>query len=342
MLAATVRTRRPFEMLAVCALALVPLSIAHAQKAKTQKPVPVAAEAVPAELDVMHLRGNVYLIGAAGGGAHSVVQFGKEGAILVDTQTPATSEKLIAAIRKLTPEPLRIILNTSFLPEHTGGNVNVTNVGRFIGDRGEIKTASIKAHEGVLNHMSGVIGNSKAPEAGWPVDVYYMGNLDLRFNDEAVILIHEPNAATDGDSIVFFRSSDVIVAGEVFTPTSYPILTPERGGSLQGVINGLNRIIDLAVPDFNAQGGTLVVPAYGPVADEYSVVIYRDALTVIRDRIADLIKQGKTLEQVKAARPSFDYDGIYGAPQRGWTKEQFIEAAYRELSAAPAQAAAAQ
>lgn len=319
-------------------VAMVLLSVAmvgvpaHAQKARAAKNAQPAE--FTGELDVMHVKGNVFLIGAAGGGAHSVFQIGPDGVVVVDTQTPATSAKLIAAIRKVTREPIRIILNTSFLPDHAGGNVPVTKVGRFIGDRGEIDVASIKGHEGVLNRMSGVIGTSTSPEEAWPTDVYYTGTMDLHMNGEPVILIHHPAAATEGDSVVFFRGSDVIVAGEIFTPDSYPVIQPEqRGGSLQGTIDALNRIIDLAVPVMNAQGGTLVVPAYGPIADEYSVVIYRDMLTIIRDRIADLIKRGMTLEQVKAARPTLDYDGIYGTAPRGWTTSQFVEAVYRELSA---------
>jgi glyoxylase-like metal-dependent hydrolase (beta-lactamase superfamily II) len=307
---------------------------AHAQKKSTTKNAK-AEQAVEftGELDVMHVKGNVYLIGAAGGGAHAVFQIGPEGVVLVDTQTPATSNKIIEAIRKVTREPLRIILNTSYLPDHSGGNVPLFKVGRFIGDRGEINVASIKGHEGVLNRMSGVLGSTPSAEEAWPTDVYYTGTMDLHMNGEPVILIHYPAAATDGDSAVFFRGSDVVVAGEIFTPDSYPVVDPERGGSLQGVIDGLNRIIDLTVPVMNAQGGTLVVPAYGPVADEYSVVVYRDALTIIRDRIADLIKRGMSLDQVKAAKPTLDYDGIYGTAPRGWTTNQFVAAVYRELSA---------
>lgn len=333
---------KPASAVGLCRLAAtVMLSVglfgspAQAQKARTTKNAKAAHPAEFAgELDVMHVKGNVYLIGAAGGGAHSVFQIGPNGVVVVDTQTPATSAKLIAAIRKVTSEPIRIILNTSALPDHTGGNVPVTKVGKFIGDRGEIDVASIKGHEGVLNRMSGVIGTATSPEAAWPTDVYYTGTMDLHMNGEPVILIHHPAAATDGDSVVFFRGSDVIVAGEIFTPDSYPVIEPEeRGGSLQGTIDALNRIIDLAVPVMNAQGGTLVVPAYGPIADEYSVVIYRDMLTIVRDRIADLVKRGMTLDQVKAARPTLDYDGIYGTAPRGWTTNQFVEAAYRELSA---------
>ncbi|MEP7311242.1 MAG: hypothetical protein ABI859_01555 [Pseudomonadota bacterium] len=317
-------------------MAMLVCPVTPSRAAKPAKAAASVAQPLAADLDVMHVKGNVYLIGAAEGGAHSVVQIGLEGVVIVDTQTAATSPRVLAAIRKLTSAPLRIILNTSFLPDHTGGNVPLTRAGHFIGDRGEINAASIKAHENTLNRMSGVTGDAKSAEEGWPTDVYFSGNLDLHVNGEPVVLMHQPAAVTDGDSIVFFRGSDVIAAGEVFTPTSYPIIRPEWGGTFQGVIDGLNRIIDLAVPDMNAQGGTLVIPAYGPIADEYSVVIYRDALTIIRDRIADLIKRGKSLEQVKAEHPTLDYDGIYGATQRGWTRDQFIEAVFRELSAKPA------
>ena len=139
-------------------------------------------------------------------------------------------------------------------------------------------------------------------------------------------LLHQPAAHTDGDSLVFFRGSDVISTGDIFVTTSYPVIDLDRGGSIQGVIDSLNRIIDLTVPAALQEGGTLVVPGHGRICDEADVVEYRDMVTIIRDRIADMLKRGMTLDQVKAARPTEDYDPRYGS------SSAFVEAVYRSLS----------
>ena len=153
----------------------------------------------------------------------------------------------------------------------------------------------------------------------------------MHFNGEAIQIIHEPHAHTDGDSVVFFRGSDVIATGDLFAPGAYPVIDLERGGSFQGIIDALNRLIDLAVPDANEEGGTMIIPGHGRVTDEYDLVIYRDMLTIIRDRVRDLIHRGMSLEQVQAARPTRDYDGIYGSDAGPWTTRMFVAAVYRDL-----------
>jgi cyclase len=151
-------------------------------------------------------------------------------------------------------------------------------------------------------------------------------------NGEAIQLFHQPSAHTDADSIVFFRRSDVVVTGDLFDLTGYPVIDAGKGGRFSGVIAGLNRIIDITVPRDWQEGGTMVIPGQGRLADESDVVEYRDMLTIIRDRIQDLIKKGMTLEQVQAARPTFEYDGRYGSATGSWTTKMFVEAAYRDLS----------
>jgi cyclase len=151
-------------------------------------------------------------------------------------------------------------------------------------------------------------------------------------NGEGIQLLHQPAAHTGGDSLVYFRRSDVVAAGDIYVNTSYPVIDRERGGSFSGVIAGLNRIIDLTIPKDWQEGGTMVIPGHGRLADEADVVEYRDMLTIIRDRIQGLIKKGMTLDQVKAARPTLDYDGRYGTTSGPWTTAMFIEAAYRDLS----------
>jgi glyoxylase-like metal-dependent hydrolase (beta-lactamase superfamily II) len=291
-----------------------------------------ARGAVPAapELDVVKVRDNIYML--VGPAENTTVAFGTDGVMIVNTQSEAMAPKILAAVARLTDQPIRYIVNTDAHAANTAGNVIVTKAGKFIADRIESDSASIIAHENVLNRLSGVTGGDPPGERlGWPEDVYYKGWMDMHFNGEAIQIIHEPHAHTDGDSVVFFRGSDVIATGDLFAPGAYPVIDLERGGSFQGIIDALNRLIDLAVPDANEEGGTMIIPGHGRVTDEYDQVIYRDMLTIIRDRVRDLIHRGMSLEQVQAARPTRDYDGIYGSDAGPWTTRMFVAAVYRDL-----------
>jgi glyoxylase-like metal-dependent hydrolase (beta-lactamase superfamily II) len=155
---------------------------------------------------------------------------------------------------------------------------------------------------------------------------------DVFLNGEAIQLFHQPAAHSDADSVVFFRKSDVVVAGDVFLTTGYPVIDAAKGGSFTGVLDALNRIIDLTVPKDWQEGGTMVIPGHGRLADEADVVEYRDMVTIVRDRVQDLIKKGMTHEQVQAARPTRDYDVRYGTTAGPWTTEMFVDAAFRDLS----------
>jgi glyoxylase-like metal-dependent hydrolase (beta-lactamase superfamily II) len=160
--------------------------------------------------------------------------------------------------------------------------------------------------------------------------------MELYFNGEPVQLLHMPAAHSDGDSIVYFQRSDVIATGDLFNIESYPVIDLARGGTVNGVIDGLNRVIDIAIPERNEEGCTLIVPGHGRICDEYEVVTYRDMVTIIRDRVQALIDKGMTLEQVQAAGVTMDYDGRYGTEQGTWTTRKFIEAVYRSLAAVKA------
>jgi glyoxylase-like metal-dependent hydrolase (beta-lactamase superfamily II) len=292
-------------------------SIGFASRVYTQTPP-------PAEISSFHVQGNVYLL--VGDGGNVAVQTGDEGVLVVDTGLAQNADKLIAAIRKLSDKPIRWILNTHVHPDHTGGNEALSKAG----SKTNGGPAEVLAHENVLTRMSAPAANR--PAASWPTDTYFPEEKDIYFNGEAVMLYHEPNAHTDGDSIIFFRKSDVVSAGDTFVTTSYPFIDQANGGSIQGEINALNRLLDIMVPAHEQEGGTFAIPGHGRICDEADVLEYRDMVTIIRDRIADMVKRKLTLDQVKAARPTLDYDLHYGSTTGFVTTAGFIEAVYKDLS----------
>jgi len=286
-------------------------------------------------LEVLPAQGNVFMI--AGPGGNTAVQIGHEAVVVVDTQTAAVSDELLAAIAKLSSKPIRHIINTSVDGEHTGGNEALSRAGKYVrlidtfDPRGSRSDAAIIAHVNVLGRMSSPTGTqAPAAAAAWPSDTYFTDDWALFVNGEALQLIHVPNAHTDGDTIVFFRRSDVIATGDIYNTSRYPRFDSEKGGSSAGVIEGLNRILDIAIPGENQEGGTVVIPGHGRLSDETEVANYRDMLTIVRDRIAAMIDAGMTLEQVQRAKPTSDYDGIYEQPN-GWTAAMFVAAMYRDL-----------
>ena len=295
-------------------------------------------------LEVIQLQPNFHVI--AGAGAHIAVQTGRDGAIVVDSGSGARSADVIAEIRKLTREPIRYLINTSANRDHVGGNDALSAAGRSViptGGLNEIGAAGgrapILAEEHVQSAMTAPTGEkSEYPVGAWPTVTFSAAldetQKDLFFNGEAIVVTYQPSAHSDGDSVVFFRKSDVIVAGEVFDMTRFPVINRAAGGSLQGVIDALNRIIVTAVapvPLVWQEGGTVIVPARGPLAHEADVVDYRDMLTIIRDRVQDLVKKGLTLEQVLKSDPVKGYRRRFGADNGPWTTRMFVEAAYRSL-----------
>jgi len=283
------------------------------------------------QLTLAPVQGNVYVL--MGDGGNITVQIGKDGIAMVDTGFAPLAPKAMAEIRKLSSGPVRWIVNTHVHTDHTGGNAEISKLGMT---RESIGPPRIVAQSNVLNRMTTPLpGEPKVPEADWPNDEYFLPSKDFYFNGEAVVVYHVPNAHTDGDSLVFFRKSDVLSTGDVFLPQSYPIIDLARGGSVQGEIDALNRIIEITVPAKYQEGGTLVIPGHGRLCDEADVVEYRNMLTIIRDRFRDMIRKGMTLEQIKAAKPTLDYDAEYGSSNGFWTTDNFIEAVYKSLSQKP-------
>jgi glyoxylase-like metal-dependent hydrolase (beta-lactamase superfamily II) len=291
------------------------------------------------ELHILPVQGNIYMLVGAGG--NITLSIGKDGILLVDTGFAHVSDKVLAAVRKFSDKPIRYIINTHVHADHTGGNEKIAkagstiNGGNVVADIGASaqESATVIAHEAVLDRMSAPTGTQPAmPSAAWPTDTYNGQEKELFFNGEAIQMFHEPAAHTDGDTIVFFRRSDVVATGDLFVTTSYPIVDIERGGNIQGVVKALNHILDITIPAEKQEAGTYVIPGHGRLCDEADVVEFRDMATIIRDRIQDMVKKGMTLEQVKAAKPTRDYDPRYGAEKGFWTIDKFVEAIYKSLS----------
>lgn len=319
-----------------------------------------------AKLHWWPVRKNIWML--VGPGTNIAASVGPDGVMLVNAGNAEASERVIAAIKDLQsqlnafgfldvmtaqrggaetrsrfpvnthapPKPVRYIINTSSLPHSIGGNQAIAasgvtytggNVAGTIADSSE--GAAVLAHENVLNRMVSV----DMPFAALPTETFFTSEYKVStfFNEEGVQIVHIPNAATDGDSFVFFRGSDVIAAGDLFNMDSFPIIDVDRGGSIDGVLAGLNAILKLAIPEFRTEGGTLVIPGHGRLGDSADVGYYRDMLTIIRDQVRALIDQGMTLEQVIAKRPAFGYEARFGSATGSWTTEMFIEAVYRSL-----------
>jgi glyoxylase-like metal-dependent hydrolase (beta-lactamase superfamily II) len=298
-------------------------------------------------IHVFPIRNNVYLL--VGDEGNIVVQTGDQGAFVVDTGTGKLADKVVAAIRQLSAKPIQFIANTSFHSEHIGGNAVLGAAGQdpslpgsffvnsaprgvtgFFAD--PLAHATMLAHNNVTVRMQA----AKMPAGMIPADTYLEDRRRKFHNGDSIEFFHQPNAVTDGDSVIHFRRADVIVAGDIFTTTQYPFIDVTNGGTVQGEIKALNEILNRTVFQHEGEGGTYIVPGHGFLADEHEVVEYRDMVVIVRDRVKALIDAGATLAQVKAARVTADYDTRYGANSGPWTTEMFVEAVYTSMRGAAA------
>jgi glyoxylase-like metal-dependent hydrolase (beta-lactamase superfamily II) len=310
----------------ICAVAIAALAAGMA----------VAEDKKTTGVHPYHVQGNVWMI--VGAGANIAMQVGKEGVFLVDTGKAGVTDQVLAAIRQVSDGPIRYVFNTSAEADHVGGNETIAALegGVTTGD-GKGPLPNVTAQDNVLRRMSmpGADGKAPYPPIAWPQDAYLAPRRNTFFNGEVVDILHEPAAHSDGDTIVYFRGSNVLVSGDIFTTTNLPLVNRKWGGTSKGMLDALNRMLDIAVPENMQEGGTYIIPGHGRVCDEADLVEYRDMVHELRDRMQDLVNvQHLTLEQVKAQRPIIGWEKRYGKPE--WTPDMLTETLYEEFKGAPA------
>lgn len=281
-------------------------------------------------LDIVKVRPDFYMI--AGGGGNIGVNIGSDGVVLVDSGNAASSDAVLAAIKTLTDLPIRYIINADVGPDYVGGNLKLAKAG--LGVLNNTNEAGILAHESVLTRMSARNANPSYPGDAWPNEAFLANRHAIRMNDQGIEIWHMPSAHSDADSLVLFRKSDVVVTGDIMDTTRYPVIDVANGGSINGEIAALDKLIEMTIapiPFIYKDVGTYVIPGHGRLCEQMEVVDYRDMVVLVRDNVADMIKQGKTLDQTKAARPALAYDTRYGR-EPGVTNA-FIESIYKSLTA---------
>ena len=331
-----------------CCVSNLVSSVADARESSRSDRQTPAAPA-ESELRLLPVQGNVYLL--SGADVNITVQLGTDGVLLVDTPPSALLPQAVAAIRKVSSEPIRYVITTALDRERTAGDESVAAMGeplpgtQFFNSGAGLVAAgggnggvTVLAHENVLSRLT-ALGKGGMPGA-LVTSEYFTSSKDFFMNQEAIIVYHLPAAHTDGDSLVFFRRSDVLSTGDLFTPGQYPRIDVDRGGSVQGLLAALNRILEIAVPGAYQERGTYVIPGRGRLCDEAEVVEYRDMVKIVSDRIQNSLQQGQNLQQIIASRPTEDYDTEYLFERGGPSAEEFVKAVYRSLTQAkPAGAA---
>jgi cyclase len=267
------------------------------------------------EIKTTKLADNFYTLEGLGGTTGVLV--GPDGVFMVDDQFAPLSAKLMAAIKQLTDEPVRFLVNTHVHPDHTGGNENFGKAGAIIFAREELRDRLVHPSP-PPNGTPGV----PAPAAALPL-VTYEGVVKLHINGQIVELIPVPRAHTDGDTMIYFPGLDIIMTGDFYRSIQYPNIDRGSGGTLGGLLDGLGAVIGMAGPD------TKIIPGHGPVVGRAEVMANRDMILAVRDRVAKLIAEGKTQDEVLAANPTADYDAR--VPNSKETTQRFVTQLYAEL-----------
>jgi glyoxylase-like metal-dependent hydrolase (beta-lactamase superfamily II) len=285
------------------------------------------SDAAPAALEVIQLRPNIHMISGAGG--NIVVQSGDDGVVVVNTGDGSLTAAVLAEIGKISNRPVRYIINTNGARDEFGGNAEIAKAGAAFSSAG-----AATAGPAIVSHETAALRMSDLDPAGFPNETFFTRVKTLFLNGEGIEILHRPNAYSDGDVTVFFRRSDVIVAGELIDANRFPVIDIEHGGSVQGLLAALNALIWEAIPQTPLAwraGGTYVVPARGRVYERDDVVQYRDMTTVIRDRIQELVAARKTKAQVVSANPAKGYVNWYGT-DKAWNADAFVQAIYTSLT----------
>jgi cyclase len=262
------------------------------------------------QIKTTRLAPNFYTLEGSGGTIG--VLAGADGVFMVDSQYAPLSDKIVAAIKAITDRPIRFLVNTHVHPDHTGGNENFGRMGATLIARDELR-------ERLANPGGGRAGQ---PPAALPM-ITYEGRLLVHMDGEDIQLIAVPHAHTDGDTMVYFPASNVIMTGDFFRSLGYPFFDLNNGGSLPGLVDGLNQILAIAKPD------TKIVPGHGEVVDRTAIAAHRDMIIAVRDKIAPMVARGDTVEQVLAGKPTAAYDAK--VPQGEQTSERFVRALYTEI-----------
>ncbi|MGU7773845.1 MBL fold metallo-hydrolase [Burkholderia sp. MR1-5-21] len=328
--------RQPIRL--VMALTLAPsLGLAPLAQAAPAHEAPATAHSAPASgavtglLGVTRIRPDVVVL--SGAGANIVVQIGPQGALVVDSGTASSADQVLAAIRSLTDAPIRFLFNTGADAAHVGGNLTLSTAGKAFGQSSGPFTlpgrATVVATVPVLQRMT----EENYESEGLPTQTV-RDRKALYLNGQGIEVYARAGAHSDADAVVLFRGSDVLVTGEIFDITHFPAIDVEHGGTIQGEIDALNALIDLAIPNVPLtwlEGGTMVVPARGRPCQQAELVEYRDMVTIIRDRVRALKTEGRTLAQVIEAKPAAGYAPRYGASSGPGSTAGFLEAIYRSL-----------
>lgn len=299
---------------------------------------PATPPAANTELEIVPVRPNFYMI--VGAGSNVAVQTGPDGTVVVGTGSADRADALLAAIRTVAHTPIRFVINAGAEPDHVGGNIKVSQAGRTIfppsPGLGSTNAAPIYAHEGVLARMSAPTGQvSPYPADALPIAFYQRKYIHV--NGEAIEMLHQPAAHAEGDSFVVFRRSDVVYAGEILDTTAFPKIDVRNGGSIQGEIEALNRLMQIAIPSVpfvDRDDGTLVIPARGRLTDQIDLTEYRDMVVIVRDRVQAMRDAGMTLAQVQAANPTLGFTSRYGSESPS-AASTFVESIYTSLASQP-------